>query len=233
MEATTRVQQHQPHRRRHGVAQQAARAPDRQEHADAGAAGRDRSRRPQRRQGPDHRRKRRRQGDRVARHSLRQPARQHDVCAGQLRRPARNAARVGAVRPRQGQLHRRLSRQARQARVRAHGHGVPRRNRRDDAAHAGPVAALPRDRRNPAGRRRRRRAPRQRAHHRRDASQPARHDRAGHVPRRPLLPAERDPDHGAAAARAPRGHSRSWSPTSSTSSSPPTARRSPACRPTR
>ena len=177
-----------------------------QQSADGGPAGRDRSRRAQRCEGPDHRRERRRQGNRLAHHSLQQPAREHDVCAGQLRRPARNAARVGALRPREGQLHRRVSRQARQARVRAHGHGVPRRNRRDDAAHAGPVAALPRDRRNSARRRRRRRPPRQRPHHRRDAPQPPRHDRAGHVPRRPLLPAERHPDPGAAAARAPRRH---------------------------
>ena len=34
-------------------------------------------------------------------------------CRRQLRRPAGNAARVRALRPRQGQLHRRLSRQAR------------------------------------------------------------------------------------------------------------------------
>ena len=38
------------------------------------------------------------------------------VRAGQLRRHSRNAARVRALRAREGQLHRRLSRQARQAR---------------------------------------------------------------------------------------------------------------------
>ena len=38
--------------------------------------------------------------------------------AGQLRRPPRDAARIRAVRPREGQLHRRLSRQAGQARDR-------------------------------------------------------------------------------------------------------------------
>ena len=72
----------------------------------------------------------------------------------QLRRPARDAARVRALRARQGQLHRRLSRQAGQARDGRRRHHLPRRNRRDDAAHAGPAAAVPRDRRAAEGRRR-------------------------------------------------------------------------------
>ena len=97
----------------------------------------------------------------------------------------------------------------------------------------GLLAALPRDRRDSARRRRRRRPPRQRPHHRRDAPQPARHDHAGHVPRRPLLPAERHPDHCAAAARAPRRHPGAGHALPAASSSPPTARRSPACRPRR
>ena len=41
--------------------------------------------------------------------------------------------------------------------IAAHGHDLPRRNRRDDAADAGPAAAVPRDRRAAEGRRRRRR----------------------------------------------------------------------------
>ncbi len=73
------------------------------------------------------------------------------------------------------------------------GHHLPRRSRRDDAAHAGAAAAVPRDRRAAEGRRRRRRPRRQRARHRRHQPQPARHDRAGHVPRRPVLPPERHP----------------------------------------
>ena len=70
----------------------------------------------------------------------------------ELRRPHRNAARVGAVRSRQGQLHRRVSRQARQAAARATRHALPRRSRRDEPAHAGAAAAVPRERRNSGGR---------------------------------------------------------------------------------
>ena len=61
----------------------------------------------------DHRRERRRQGARRRTPSTTEaPAPERAARRGQLRRPARNAARIGAVRPRQGQLHRRLSRQA-------------------------------------------------------------------------------------------------------------------------
>ena len=135
-------------------------------------------------------------------------ARATAVRGGQLRRPSRNAPRIGAVRARQGQLHRRLPRQARQARACRQRHDVPRRNRRDDAAHAGAAAAVPRNRRAAEGRRRPRRRPGRRPCHRRDQPQPARDDRAGHVPRRPVLPAERHSSHGAAAARAARTTSR-------------------------
>ena len=94
------------------------------------------------------------QGSRGARDQRGQPAQPGGLRAGQLRRHSRDAARVRAVRPREGQLHRRLSRQARQARDGRQRDHLPRRNRRDDAAHAGPAAAVPRDRRNPEGRRR-------------------------------------------------------------------------------
>ena len=46
----------------------------------------------------------------------------------------------------------------------------------------------------------------QRPRDRRDQQEPARHDHAGHVPRRPVLPAQRHPPDGAAAARAARRH---------------------------
>ena len=120
-----------------------------------------------------------------------EPARPSAVRGRQLRRPAGNAARVGAVRPREGQLHRRLPRQAGQARAGRRGHDFPRRDRRDDDAHAGPAAALHGDRRAPEGRLRPHRRPCRRPGHRGDQPQPARHGGAGHVPRRPLLPAER------------------------------------------
>ena len=93
----------------------------------------------------------------------------------------------------QGQLHRRLPRQAGQARAGRRRHDLPRRNRRDDAADAGAAPAVPRDRRTAEGRRRPRGRPRGRPGDRRDQPQPARHDRAGHVPRGPVLPAQRHP----------------------------------------
>ena len=139
------------------VDDQERRAADRPEPGHRRAPRGNRSRRALRRESAHHGRERRRQGNRRAEHSLPEPARRHGVRAGQLRRPAGNAARIGAVRPRPGQLHRRLPRQAGQARSRAQRHGVPRRNRRDDAAHAGAAAALPRNRRAAEGRRRRRR----------------------------------------------------------------------------
>ena len=81
-------------------------------------------------------------------------ARRRPVRRRQLRRPDRDAARIGAVRTRQRQLHRRLSRQAGQAAAGAPRHALPRRSRRDEPAHAGAAAALSRDRRDPVRRRR-------------------------------------------------------------------------------
>ena len=129
------------------------------------------------------------------------------VRAGELRRHSRDAARIGAVRPRQGQLHRRLSRQAGQAGDGGQRDDLPRRDRRDDAAHAGAAAAVSRDRRNPEGRRRT--AARRTANVRVMAAtnrEPARTDHAGAVPRGPLLPHQRHSHRRAAAARAARRH---------------------------
>ena len=58
-------------------------------------------------------------------------------------------------------------------------HDLPRRNRRDDAPHAGPAAALPRDRRNPEGRRRARRNGAERPGHCGNKSRSARARRQG------------------------------------------------------
>ena len=146
------------------------------------------------------------------------PRAERAVRRRQLRRPPRDAARVRALRPRQGQLHRRLSRQAGQARDRRRRHDLPRRSRRDDAAHAGPAAALPRDRRAPEGRRRARRPPRQRPGRSPRPTATCGPDRAGPVPRGPLLPPQRHPLCGAAAARAQAKTSRRWSSTSSRAS---------------
>ena len=166
----------------------------------------DRARGAFRRQGAHHGRKRRRQGNRGPEHPHARPPRLARVRAGQLRGPAGDAARVRALRPRQGQLHRRLSRQAGQARDRPHGHDLPRRSRRDDAAHAGSAAAVPGNGRAAEGRRRRQRTHRERPGDRRHQPQPARHDHAGHLPRGPVLPPERHPHPGAPASRAARGH---------------------------
>ena len=125
------------------------------------------------------------------------------VHRGQLRRPDRDAARVRAVRSREGQFHRRLSRQARQAAAGASRHAVPRRGRRDEPAHAGAAAALPRERRNSGGRRA---ITSSRTVDVRvdcgDQPQSGRHGRQRAVPRGPALSPPRHSPARAAAARA-------------------------------
>ena len=117
----------------------------------------------------------------------------------------RNAARIGAVRPHQGLVHRRRHR--RQGRVpdRAHRHGVPRRSRRDVAGAAGEAAARAAGRRGAAGRlepgRPHRRAHR-RGHQRRCRTRRGRRQ----VPSGSLLSPRRRHHQPAAAARAARRH---------------------------
>ena len=77
-----------------------------------------------------HRRKRHRQGAGRARHPLQQPAQGQAVRRGQLRRAQREPAGERAVRPRQGRLHRRGRRQEGPVRGRRRRHAVPRRDRR-------------------------------------------------------------------------------------------------------
>ena len=69
------------------------------------------------RHGAAARRERRRQGARRARHPPQQPAQPRAVRAGQLRRHPRRADRVGAVRPREGLVHRRHREADRQVRA--------------------------------------------------------------------------------------------------------------------
>ena len=137
-------------------------------------------------------------------------ARAARVHRGELRRPDRDAARVRAVRSREGQLHRRVSRQARQAPARASRHAVPRRSGRDEPAHAGPAAALPRERRDPVGRRRSHQVHGGRARGRGDEPQSRRHGGQRAVPRGPAVPPPRDSRPRAAAARAQGRHPRRW-----------------------
>ena len=66
------------------------------------------------------------------------------VRGGQLRRADRDAPRVRAVRPRQGQLHRRVSRQDRQAPGGGPRHALPRRSGGDEPPDAGASSSVPR-----------------------------------------------------------------------------------------
>ena len=133
-----------------------------------------------------------------------EPTPQRQADRAQLRRGSRFAARVGAVRSRAGQFHRRVPRQARPAGARQQRHHLPRRNRRDQPAHAGAHAPLPRERRDLAHRRRSRPGDHRRARDRRDQSRSGRADRTARIPGRPVLPAQRAPHQDSAAARAPR-----------------------------
>ena len=115
------------------------------------------------------------------------------------------ADRVGAVRPREGRLHGRRRRSARQVRDRDRRHAVPRRSRRHEPQDAGQGAARAAGAGRRAGRRAEQRA-RGRPRHRGDQQGPRRGDSARPVPRGSVLPAERHPDLRAAAARAGRRH---------------------------
>jgi hypothetical protein len=96
---------------------------------------------------------------------------------------------------------------------------VPRRDRRAAARRAAEAPPRARDARVPA-RRRQQDAEDQRARHRRDEARPPPRGAGGEVPRGPLLPPRGRPRHGAAAARAPRGHPDPRDATSSTSRAP-------------
>ena len=146
-------------------------------------------------------RERRRQGAGGAGHSPREPAARRPVRAGQLRGDSRRADRVGAVRAREGFVHRRDRSPDRQVRAGRQGHDLPRRDRRHEPEDAGQGAA----RAAGAGAR----AAGQQPHHqgrrprdRRHEQEPRGGDHSRHVPRGPVLPPQRHPDSRAAAARA-------------------------------
>ncbi len=88
-----------------------------------------------------HRRDRHRQGDGGARDPLPQRAARDAADQGELRRDPRNAARIGAVRPRPRRLHRRDDEQEGQVRARRRRHDLPRRDRHDEPGAAGEAAA--------------------------------------------------------------------------------------------
>ena len=140
-----------------------------------------------------------------------EPARRPPLRRRQLRRPPRHAARERALRPRARRLHRRRRAQERPA------------SRRPTAARSSSTrSASCRSRCRPSccacSRSARSSAsaatrddPRRRPRRRRDQPRPRARDRdAGTLPRGPLLPAQRDRAHAAAAARAARGHPARW-----------------------
>jgi len=86
--------------------------------------------------GAHHRRVGHRQGAGRADDPPAEPAGVGPVGAAQLRRDSRDAARIGALRPRAGRVHRRDRAAGRRLRARAPRHALPRRDRRDDAVDA-------------------------------------------------------------------------------------------------
>ena len=124
---------------------------------------------------------------------------------GELRGAAGEPARVGAVRPREGRVHRRRQAAHRPLRAGRRRHAVPRRNRRHEPEHAGQDPARPAGARVRAPRRHAH-AARRRAADRGDQPRPAGDGAGRAVPRRPLLPPERRLDRDAAAARAQGRH---------------------------
>ena len=120
---------------------------------------------------------------------------------GQLRGAAGEPARVRALRPREGRLHRRRQAAHRPLRAGRRRHAVPRRDRRHEPEHAGQDPA------RAAGARVR--AAGRHAHHqgrraadRRHQPRPADDGGRGRVPRGPVLPPQRRDHRDAAAARA-------------------------------
>ena len=129
---------------------------------------------------------------------------------GQLRGHAGEPDRERAVRPRARCLHRRNAQARRPLRAGRRRHAVSGRGRRAAARAAGQAAARAAGRRVRAGRQLPH-PPRRRSRGRGDQPGARRAGARGRVPRGPLLPPERVPDPAAAAARARRGHSCSWS----------------------
>ena len=111
-------------------------------------------------------------------------------------------------------------------------HAVSRRGGRPAAAHAGEAAARDPGEDGAAGRRAARRL-RRRSHPVRHAQEPRRARRRGPVPRRPLLPHQRDRAARAAAARARRRHPGSRATRSSRRLAPAGMRRRPRLTPRR
>ena len=167
--------------------------------------------RPRRARGADGRhaadpgRVRHRQGGHRQGRPPREHARGAPVRGGELRRGARDPARVRALRLHARRLHRRRRQQARALRGSGRRHALPGRDRRDAGRAPGEAPARAPERRGAAARRdpaHHHRRARDRGHPRR----PRGADQPGQLPRGPLLSAQRHPGRAAAAARPPRGH---------------------------
>ena len=148
---------------------------------------------------------------------------------GELQGARHGRARVRALRPRARRLHRRRAREAGALRARGRRHALPRRDRRDRARLPDEAAARAAGAARATGRRQRGQA-RRRAHRRRHQPRPARRGRGGALPRGSLLPARRDPDPSAAAARAARGRAAARACTSSRAGTASSDAASPAGR---
>ena len=174
---------------------------------DAGGVQGDRSAIALEHDGADHGRIGHRQGARGARAARQLAARRRPVRRAEYLGHRRRAARVGAVRPREGRVHGRDRAAHRPLRAGQRRHAVPRRDRRHVAGVADAVVARARRERVLPGRRPNG-DPRRRARDRGNASGPRARRRDRPFPRGPLSPPERHAHRGAAAAPAARGHPR-------------------------
>ena len=148
-------------------------------------------------------RKRCRQGACCANDSSAEPAQPRAVRAGELRGDSRRPHRIGAVRPREGILHRRdrtAGGKVRAGRPRDH---LPRRSRRHEPEDAGQSAARASGRGSRAARLGEN-GERRRAGDCRDEQASRNGNREGKLPRGSVFPPRRHPDLRAAAARARR-----------------------------
>ena len=151
------------------------------------------------------RRERHRQGTAGHRHPPGQRLPRRAVHPGQLHRHPGVAARIRAVRPRQGLVHRRGEELCRPVPVGPQRHPVPRRDRRHAAAHPGQAAARAPGPADPAGGQFPAGAG-ERAHHLGHPPQPRGGDQGTRLPRGSLLPAQRGQPGTAAPAPAAGGH---------------------------
>ena len=155
--------------------------------------------------GPHLRRERDGQGAGGARAPPRERPAHPAVLRGQRGRAAREHPGGGAVRLREGRLHRRRRAQDRPLRTGLGVHALPGRGGGPEAGPAGEAAAHPAGAGDPA-RGRHRAGEGGRAHRGRHQPGPGAGRARGQLPRGPVLPAQRHPHHAAALARAPHGH---------------------------